>query len=180
MTRIVDLDLTAAEYVLGALSAEDRAAVDAERANNAALAAALADWERRLSPLGDSVSPQTPPDGLWAKISSALDALPDQRVIRVSRQEGEWRDFLPGVTMKVLRAEGDDGTHTFLLRLSPGACVPAHQHSHMEECFVIEGTMKIGVAEFHAGDFVAYPAGIPHTEMSSHMGGVVLIRGGYA
>jgi quercetin dioxygenase-like cupin family protein len=175
-----DLDMEAAEFVLGTLSGPERAALDAERAHNPALAQAIGDWERRLAPLSAMVPQVRPSAGLWGRIEAGLDALPDARVGIVAREDGSWSEILPGVSLKVLREEGPDGTQTFLLKLAPGARVPPHNHPHPEECFVIEGTMEIGPVRFRAGDFVAYPAGVAHTEMYSPSGGVVLIRGGYA
>jgi anti-sigma-K factor RskA len=52
MTDDTDIDGLAGEYVLGALSPEERSAVAARLATEARLAAAVAEWERRLSPLG--------------------------------------------------------------------------------------------------------------------------------
>lgn len=54
------------------------------------------------------------------------------------------------------------------------------QHRHGEECFIVEGTMAFGAESFSAGDYVAYAAGIQHTEVHSPTGGTILIRGGYA
>lgn len=62
------LDRLAAEYVLGTMSARTRRRFQAiQRASPAAQQAVLA-WERRLSPLAQSVPPVTPPAAAWAAI----------------------------------------------------------------------------------------------------------------
>jgi anti-sigma-K factor RskA len=51
MSDADDIDMLAAEYVLGTLSAGERASVTLRAHSEAALAAAIEAWERRLSPL---------------------------------------------------------------------------------------------------------------------------------
>ncbi len=72
MTLLDDIDGKAAEYVLGTLPAHERAAVAAARQQNKALDAAITAWERRLSPLLDSVEPVMPPADLYRRIDAAL------------------------------------------------------------------------------------------------------------
>jgi quercetin dioxygenase-like cupin family protein len=104
-------------------------------------------------------------------------ALPDPRFTQVRRDDGIWVELLPGVALKLLATNASDGTQTSLMKLAPGARVLAHQHPHTEEFFVIDGAIEIGAAQFGAGDYVAYPAGVTHTEMCSPSGGMILIRG---
>jgi anti-sigma-K factor RskA len=71
-----DPDLLAAEYVLGSLSSEEREEVEHRVRVDFAFAAAIAVWERRLGPLNQLIAPQTPPDGVWQKISARIDDVP--------------------------------------------------------------------------------------------------------
>jgi anti-sigma-K factor RskA len=71
-----DPDLLAAEYVLGSLSIEEREEVELRARADFAFAAAIAVWERRLGPLNQLIAPQTPPDGVWQKISARIDDVP--------------------------------------------------------------------------------------------------------
>lgn len=86
-------DLRAAEYVLGSLSAEERAAFERERALDTATARAVTDWERRLAPLALVVPPQTPPGHVWPRIAGALPprAANDDRMMRLDAQLRRWR-----------------------------------------------------------------------------------------
>jgi anti-sigma-K factor RskA len=62
----------AAEYALGTLSAEERAAVAARRLGDPELDAAIAAWEQRLAPLAEGLPELAPPPGLFAAIEARL------------------------------------------------------------------------------------------------------------
>lgn len=66
-------DLHYAEYVLGVLESDERAAVEQELASSSAAAASEARWRRRLLPLAEEVAPEAPPQRLWLKIRAALE-----------------------------------------------------------------------------------------------------------
>lgn len=82
-------DLRYAEYVLGVLDADARAVLEREIASSSAAAAAAAQWRRRLEPLVEEISPETPPEVLWEHIRAALDA--DARNVRPRR--GLWENL---------------------------------------------------------------------------------------
>jgi anti-sigma-K factor RskA len=67
-----EIDIQAAEYVLGTLSAEERAAFEAVLATSEAARQAVAAWEQRLAPLGEEVADVTPPGFVWDGIEKAL------------------------------------------------------------------------------------------------------------
>ena len=67
-----DLDMRAAEYVLGAQSAEERAAVRRDIERDGALRAAVARWEERLLPLAQSMPGVAPSPDLLARIKAGL------------------------------------------------------------------------------------------------------------
>jgi anti-sigma-K factor RskA len=72
MTEREDLDMLAAEYVLGTLDATERTAVTARRQREPELDAAILDWERRLAPLDASTPEVTPPDAVLPAIERRL------------------------------------------------------------------------------------------------------------
>ena len=95
MTERDDIDMLAAEYVLGTLDAEERETVAARRAREADLDAAIAAWEQRLGPL-DAYGPDVAPSpDLLAKIESRLPAAapasPDQGVPDDVTELAHWR-----------------------------------------------------------------------------------------
>jgi anti-sigma-K factor RskA len=67
-----DPDLRAAEYVLGTLDAQERAAVEREAARDPVARARIQGWEQRLSALADMVPAETPPPRVRAALLRAL------------------------------------------------------------------------------------------------------------
>ena len=102
-------------------------------------------------------------------------AVPAMQVVR--KQEGQWRDILPGVSIKVLREDNAEQSQTTLWRLQPGASVPRHQHSQNEECLILEGSIVHAGTEYFAGDYLLSPVGMPHENFVAPQGALFLIRG---
>jgi anti-sigma-K factor RskA len=67
-------DFQAGEYVLGTLTAEERAAFERELRSDPQLAAAVRGWEARLSPLAERVAEVQPSAEAWSKIEAKLSA----------------------------------------------------------------------------------------------------------
>jgi len=65
-------ELRYAEYVLGVLDADERAAVEREMIESDAAAAAVAIWRRRLLPLSAEVPAREPPPHVWERIRASL------------------------------------------------------------------------------------------------------------
>lgn len=175
-----DLDALAGDYVLGTLDGDARRDVAARLAVEPDLRARVAAWEARLGPAVTAATPPVAPaPSVWARIEAALEAREavDFGGVTVRADAGTWQYLAPGADIKVLWSDTAARTRTFLLRLQPGAQVPAHPHPTPEECFVIAGDMVIGETVFRAGDYHAAPTGIAHPAISSRGGGVVFIRG---
>ena len=68
----------------------------------------------------------------------------------------------PGIETKVLYADPASGTSTILFRMAPGAEVPLHEHTAVEQTYVLEGSLKDDEGEVTAGNFVWRPAGSTH------------------
>jgi len=80
-----------AEYVLGVLDADARAAVAHEVATTDEAATAVALWQRRLMPLADTIVEVTPAPYVWARIHDALQLDAPARV-QPSRK-GLWENL---------------------------------------------------------------------------------------
>ena len=99
MTNRDELDILAAEYVLGTLPEAERIAVAARRQREPALEQAIASWEVRLAPLGAYVNEAEPSGGLFSSIEARIarheaacarqDA--DQMVTRLQARVSRWR-----------------------------------------------------------------------------------------
>ncbi len=82
-----DLDLLAAEYVLGSLEGDERREAERLLAADPAFGRAVEAWQQRLTPLAALVSPATPPEEIWRRIEASTgggsaDILPFRRRIR--------------------------------------------------------------------------------------------------
>jgi len=82
-----DRDALAAEYVLGTLGAYEAAQAVQAMASDPVLAAAVADWERRLAPLDSLVQPEAPPSGLWQRIERRIPRDRDAVAVKQVRPE---------------------------------------------------------------------------------------------
>lgn len=67
-----DLQMQAAEYVLGTLDAARRRAIEARIAHEPELRAAVEDWEQRLLPLTALAPPAEPTAALWQRIAASI------------------------------------------------------------------------------------------------------------
>jgi len=71
-----DLDLLAAEYVLGVLDAAESVAVEERAAHDDALAVAIEAWQNRLAPLAHAAQAVPPPDTLWPRLADSIGGFP--------------------------------------------------------------------------------------------------------
>ncbi|HJU07683.1 MAG TPA: anti-sigma factor [Rhodanobacteraceae bacterium] len=85
-------DLRYAEYVLGVLDADARAAVEREIERDPHAAAEVARWQKYLLPLAEDVAPVTPPDQAWTRLRAALGlAAPESRTAIEPRRVSVWQ-----------------------------------------------------------------------------------------
>lgn len=97
------------------------------------------------------------------------------RAITLSASSGEWVALGEKVEIKLLRTSAE--SRSFLLRLHPGAVLPAHDHPLEEECYVLEGEVRFGDIQVRAGDYHLAPQGVPHGVMRSRTGALLFLRG---
>ena len=90
-----EIQVLAAEYVVGALDAAEMRAVRRRAASDAELAAAIAAWERRLAPLARTVPPVAPPPALWARIEAAIAPIADEAAPPVPRLHAPAEPLVP-------------------------------------------------------------------------------------
>ena len=67
----------------------------------------------------------------------------------------------PGIEIKVLYSD-DSGITTALFKLAPGAVVPLHEHTALEQTYMLEGSLEDAEGKCGAGDFVWRPGGNIH------------------
>jgi anti-sigma factor ChrR (cupin superfamily) len=72
-----------------------------------------------------------------------------------------------GIEMKVLYAD-DEGRSTILFRMAPGAIVPLHEHTALEQTYILEGSLEDAEGRCGPGDFVWRPGGNVHVAHAPH------------
>jgi quercetin dioxygenase-like cupin family protein len=108
---------------------------------------------------------------LFQRIAAA-----DKHLVAIPADADTWKPFLPGVSIKVLHRHGD--MMSYLLRMAPGAVIPAHRHPYEEECVVLEGSLHIGDVRLSAGGFLLVHEGVLHDELVAEEDGATLyLRG---
>lgn len=78
-----------------------------------------------------------------------------------------------GIDMKVLMKDDANGRWTALIRWQPGASLPLHEHTDIEQSYILEGSLGDHEGEASAGQFVWRPAGNQHRAHSPN--GTVLL-----
>lgn len=100
----------------------------------------------------------------------------DESHFTLDADEGTWQPFLAGVEIKVLRERA--GVLSYLLRLAPGAELPAHRHPEDEECVVLEGRLRIGTRlEIGPGAYHLAHGGALHARIGTDTGATIFLRG---
>jgi quercetin dioxygenase-like cupin family protein len=100
----------------------------------------------------------------------------DDTHLTLGADDGLWQPWLDGVQMKLLHENGE--VLSYLLRLAPGARVPAHRHRCDEECVVLEGILRVGSRiEIGAGGYHLAHAGALHGSLSTLTGATIFLRG---
>jgi quercetin dioxygenase-like cupin family protein len=91
-------------------------------------------------------------------------------------EEGLWTQLIPGVRKKIVDANPETGTQTYIIEMSPGSEIPAHPHTRDEHCLVLEGEASVDDHVLRRGDWHVAKAGSLHGVLSSRSGCRLLIR----
>lgn len=135
-----------------------------------------------LARIGGALEP-APEDALDAatqerikrKLLRRIAAASTDRHLTLADVAAGWQPFGTGVSLKVLHESG--GVMSYLLRLAPGAALPAHRHPVDEECVVLEGEIRIGELRVRAGGFHLGRQGVLHDRLESEDGALIYLRG---
>jgi anti-sigma factor ChrR (cupin superfamily) len=179
----------AAAYVLGSLSLEERAELEAHlRACDlcrreveslesvlgdlAALAPAMSPppalKERLLARVRESEPSVTQPWKQW------LPATSEAGLTLVRAGEGAWEPSgVDGVEIRRLFLDRENDRATMLVRMAPGTSYPAHVHGGAEECYVLQGDLDVAGTRMVAGDYQRATSGSLHG-IQSTVGGCLL------
>jgi anti-sigma factor ChrR (cupin superfamily) len=67
--------------------------------------------------------------------------------------EPQWEEVAPGISCKLLAADGEMHRVSMLVRLAPGADYPPHTHAGVEELHLLDGELWIDGRKLHPGDY---------------------------
>lgn len=85
----------------------------------------------------------------------------DSRYIDVGSME--WEDSgIPGIQRKTLYEDKATGNSTVLFKMSPGASVPLHEHTGVEQTFMLEGSLEDTQGAITPGNYAMRPPGSIH------------------
>jgi anti-sigma factor ChrR (cupin superfamily) len=94
----------------------------------------------------------------------AHDALGPLESRQVTIEDVPWQPMgFPGVEHKVLIQDKETGLLTSLIRMAPGAVLPPHEHTAIEQTYVLQGSLVDDHGAVTAGNYVWRPAGSKHT-----------------
>ncbi len=91
----------------------------------------------------------------------ALAAL-SSRYVDIDRLPWKPTPF-PGIEIKVLMEDPESGLQTTLTRMAPGAVLPMHEHTELEQSWVLAGRLVDQEGEATTGSYVWRPKGSRHT-----------------
>src|ERR1700704_1944121 len=76
---------------------------------------------------------------------------PELRSTFVAASDMPWqRTEFDGIEMKILYQD-DEGRSTILFKMAPGAVVPLHEHTALEQTFMLEGSLEDAEGSCGAG-----------------------------
>lgn len=175
MTELDHIEALGAEYVLGTLSREERADVARRREYEPALDREIREWERRLTPLADTVAPIAPPAGLYDKIRReigfAANAVPiSERVRRLMERGNRWRNATVAMSAAAASLVGIVGWQGYQLRQMPTQYVAVLQSADAVPAFLLTVDTKrdlfvISALKKPTGPEKSYQLWLVHNDM---------------
>jgi len=82
---------------------------------------------------------------------------------------------IDGIEVRRLAVDHERDQVTMLVRMAPGTSYPAHRHGGAEECFVVQGDLRVGSLHMRAGDFQRAELGSQHPLQTTDTGCLLLI-----
>ncbi len=122
----------------------------------------------------NAIRDESPPERLRKRVMDRIRGSNPANFVTIREEDGAWESVVPGIDIKRLHREGT--YHSFLLRLRPGAKLPAHHHGADEECLVLQGETRMGDIVLKTGDYHLAPQGVPHATVTSDCGALLFIR----
>ena len=87
------------------------------------------------------------------------------KLVNVNKLEWQPTKY-SGIDCKVLFDDPTSGLLTALFRWAPGSVLPLHEHTGIEQTYVLEGSFEDDDGEVTAGNYVSRPTGSRHVARS--------------
>jgi anti-sigma factor ChrR (cupin superfamily) len=171
-----------------ALSTLDRGESEVMQAHLPGCADCQREFEA-IAPVTDALSAWRtqsfpPPMPLWDRVLERLDKRSEQikapsaaseSARAAGWREPEWRNVAPGIACKLLSTDSEQDRVTMLVRLAPDASYPPHQHSSVEELYLLEGELWIDDRKLVPGDYSRAERGTSDQRVWSQTGCMCLL-----
>ena len=167
-----DHEELAALAALGMLPVAERTSVPRELVREMTEAAAL---------LAEMAEPVAPAPSVRERLMSSVANYESLKpVADVRAYDDDWRQSgIPGVDIKVLFRDKKLRRTTMLLRMAPGAMLPAHHHHDDEQCLVVSGDVRWGELVYREGDFVVMGSDTTHPVVTTANGNLLMLVAGH-
>jgi len=195
-----DLRELASLHVMDALEGEEARAYRLHLTICRVCRAEVDSLARTAAQLLGAVAPIEPPPGLWNRVLDRIRA-PASEPAEVSdaRRTQVWKDWnapagmgpegmlyapsgadfeptaIEGIEVRRLSVDPQRDRVTMLVRMAAGTRYPAHRHGGPEECFVLQGDIRVGDLHMRAGDFQRAEHDSVHGVQSTDEGCLLLI-----
>lgn len=164
-------------YILGLLESAEAASFEGELNSNSELRQTVQNFRNALSSLSLSLPPERPPEHVKTNILQRIRGKSPNTItgdrkgalleavlpLAHSLAFLDWKPAEPGVEHCFLRGSHDAGTAVFY-RIQPGYGLPRHKHVGAEDCLILQGSLRDGSTDFHAGMYLHYAAGTEHRD----------------
>ena len=130
--------------------------------------------------IAETVTPVAPPPSLKERLMNRVANFETLKPIAdVRPYDKAWvPSGAPGVDIKLLYQDKTNGRTTMLVRMQPGARLPAHHHHDDEQCLVLRGDVRWRDIVYEEGDFVVMGGNTDHPEIYSENGNLLLLIAG--
>jgi anti-sigma factor ChrR (cupin superfamily) len=136
-------------------------------------------WQRVLDRVRgtDAPRPTVPsrPTQVWKEWNAPSDVGSDGLTFAPSTGVSFEPTGIDGIVVRRLAVDREKDQVTMIVRMAPGTSYPAHRHGGPEECFVIDGDIRVGAIHMRRGDFQRAEAGSLHPVQTTDGGCVLLI-----
>ena len=114
-------------------------------------------------------------DRIMARVLADVRPVPSGFAFSMAASDKWFPHPVPGIRMRILSVNRDNGYATLLLEAAPGTRFPAHHHVGAEECYVVSGAVYTCGRRLGPGDFVHADGGTDHEELWTDVGAQVIL-----